>query len=190
MKMNDVLLGLIKLHPGVSGYELRKIICQSTQYFANAQLSQIYPALGQMTKGGLLSFEEKQTDGGRKTKCYHLTETGEEQLLTSLREPINYTLSMNSVRLCMLRITFIGLLSQEEQESFLRDALDYFRFERNELMSGHIALESEYLDSKLAQSTDLLQYWGWEIDYILKAEDRLIAWLETVLTKIQETQNT
>ena len=31
MKLNDVLLGLVKLHPGVSGYELRRIIVQSTK---------------------------------------------------------------------------------------------------------------------------------------------------------------
>lgn len=185
MKINEVLLGLVKMHPGVSGYELRKIISQSTQYFVNAQLSQIYPALKQLTTDGFLSFEEEHTEGGRKTKRYCLTTEGEARLLESLREPNNYTLSLNSVRLCLLKTTFIGLLSREEQEEFLRDSLDYFRFERDELMSGHIALETEYLDPDLAASSDLMKYWSWEIEYILESENRLIAWLEKMLAGLE-----
>lgn len=184
MKINEVLLGLVKMHPRVSGYELRKIISQSTQYFVNAQLSQIYPALKQLTNEGYLSFVEEHTDGGRKTKRYLITEEGEKHFLSSLREPMNYTLSMNSVRLCLMKMTFIGFLSKEEQEEFLRDSLDYFRFERNELMSGHIALETEYLDPELSKSTDLICYWQNEIEYILESEDRLISWLESMLAKL------
>ena len=185
MKLNDVLLGLVKLRPGVSGYELRKIISQSTQYFMNAQLSQIYPALKQMAEEGLIAFEEEMTEGGRATKRYRLTEAGEAQFLACLREPMAYTLSMNSVRQCMLKMTFIGFLPREEQVLFLRDALDYFRYERDELMSGHIAVEEAYLDPTIAATTDLMRFWTWEIEHILESEGRLIAWLESMLIELE-----
>lgn len=185
MKLNDILLGLVKLHPGVSGYELRKIVSRSTQYFMNAQLSQIYPALRQMAEGHLLSFEEERTDGGRLTKRYRLTQKGETEFLAHLRKPINYTLSMNSVRQCLLKMAFIGVLPQDEQALFVRDALDYFRHERDDLMGGHIALEREYLTPEVAESTDLIRMWGWEVDYILETEDRLIVWLESVLVNLE-----
>ena len=185
MKLNDVLLGLVKLHPGVSGYELRKIISQSTQYFMNAQLSQIYPALKQMAEAGLMRYAEEITEGGRATKRYTLTEEGERRLLESLRTPIDYTLSMNAVRLFMLKTTFVGLLPRDEQVEFLRDALDYFRYERSELMAGHIDLERAYLDDDLVQREAVTNFWEAEVAYILATQDNLIAWIEGLLGKLE-----
>ena len=109
MKLSDVLLGLVKLHPGVSGYELRRIISQSTQFFVNAQLSQIYPALKQMTADGLTVFDEVKTEGGRLSKRYYLSPAGEARYLEWLREPIDFTLSLNMQRLFLL--SFFKLLA-------------------------------------------------------------------------------
>lgn len=52
-------------------------------------------------------------------------------------------------------------------------------------MGGHIALESEYLAPEVAESTDLIRMWSWEIDYVLEAEDHLVAWLESVLVNLE-----
>lgn len=185
MKLSDVLLGLVKLHPGVSGYELRRIISQSTQYFMNAQLSQIYPALKQMTGAGLASFDEVITEGGRHSKRYYLTEAGELRYLEWLREPIDYTLSMNTQRQFMLKLTFIGSLPREEQVNYVQDALDYYRYEREELMSDHLELENAYLSPELPEHDDVMRFWQWEIQRIRQQEDEMISWLESVLRELE-----
>ena len=186
MKLNDVLLGLVKLHPGVSGYELRRIIAQSTQYFMNAQLSQIYPALKQMTAAGLMDFEEEMTEGGRASKHYYLSAAGETRYLEWLREPLDYTLSMNTQRLLMLKLLFIGSLPKGEQIDFVQNALDYFRYEHDELMAGHLDLENEYLTQELPERHVIMDFWEREIELIHAREKQLIAWLEGLLKDLEE----
>ena len=189
MKLSDVLLGLVKLHPGASGYELRRIITRSTQYFMNAQLSQIYPALKQMTADGLMTFDEVRTEGGRMSKRYYLSAKGEERYLEWLREPIDYTLSINTKRLFLLKLTFIGSLPKGEQMDYVQDALDYFRFERNEVMAGHLDLENDYLSRDLPEHDTIMQLWQRETDFILTQEDALIAWLERLLVEMDAKES-
>ena len=185
MKLNDVLLGLVKLHPGVSGYDLRRIITQSTQYFMNAQLSQIYPALKQMTADGLMTFDEVTTEGGRMSKRYYLSDSGEARYLEWLREPLDYTLSLNSQREFLLKLTFIGSLPRSEQANYVQDALDYFRYEKDELMSGHIDLESAYLSPDLPEHDAVMNLWQHEIAFIYEREAALVAWLEKLLRELE-----
>ena len=185
MKLNDVLLGLVKLHPGVSGYELRRIIAQSTQYFMNAQLSQIYPALKQMTADGYMTYDEVTTEGGRASKRYRLSPSGEARYLEWLREPIDYTLSMNTQRLLMLKLIFIGSLPKGEQVDFVQNALDYFRYEHDELMAGHLDLENEYLTQELPERDVIMYFWEREIKFIYAREEQLIAWLENLLKDLE-----
>lgn len=185
MKLSDVLLGLVKLHPGASGYDLRRIIAQSTQYFMNAQLSQIYPALKQMTASGLMTFDEVKTEGGRMSKRYYLSKEGEDRYLEWLREPIDYTLSLNSQRQFLLKLTFIGSLPKSEQINYVQDALDYFRYEKEVLMSGHLDLETEYLSESLPEHDAVLRLWQWEVDLILSREDELISRLEQLLQDLE-----
>ena len=185
MKLNDVLLGLVKLHPGVSGYELRRIIARSTQYFMNAQLSQIYPALKQMAADGLMTFDEVRTEGGRFSKRYYLSPTGEARYLEWLREPIDYNFSMNAQRMFMLKLTFIGSLPKDEQVDFLQNALDYFRFEHDELMSEHLELENEYLSPDLPERETLMGVWQSEIQLLRARDEQLIAWIEDMLRDME-----
>lgn len=185
-KLSDVLLGLVKLHPGASGYDLRRIVAQSTQYFMNAQLSQIYPALKQMSAAGLMRFDEVKTAGGRRSKRYYLTEAGEGQYLAWLREPVDYSLGLNAQRLFMLKLTFIGSLPREEQADFLQNALDYFRYERSELMAGHLDLENEYLSDTLPERETVMGFWRWELERILTQEEEFIAWIERMLIEVEQ----
>ena len=185
MKLIDVLLGLVKLHPGVSGYELRRIISQSTQYFMNAQLSQIYPALKQMTAEGLMTFDEVRTEGGRLSKRYYLSPAGETRYLEWLREPIDYTFSMNAQRVFMLKLTFIGSLPKDEQIDFLQNALDYFRFEHDELLSQDLKLENEYMSIDLPERETIMGLWQAEIQLLRAREEQLIAWIEGILRNME-----
>ena len=185
MKLSDVLLGLVKLHPGVSGYELRRIISQSTQFFVNAQLSQIYPALKQMTADGLTVFDEVKTEGGRLSKRYYLSPAGEARYLEWLREPIDFTLSLNMQRLFLLKLTFIGSLPKSEQIDYIQNALDYFRFEKERLEERPLDLETEYLSPNLPEYGSIMGFWQWEMELILAHEGHLIAWLERILRELE-----
>ncbi|MGN0302222.1 MAG: PadR family transcriptional regulator [Anaerotardibacter sp.] len=186
MKVNDILLGLVALHPDISGYELKKIIEGATRYFVTIRLSQIYPALKKMADEGLLSYFEEITEGGRATKRYSLTEAGKEQLIASLKEPINFNMSTNTARVFLLRTTFIGLLSKEDQISFFTAGLEHYKAEREILAKDQFEVLHSFLSDEVAQKDSIHNIWNFEYHHVLEYDEMLIAWIEKVLASLKD----
>ena len=127
-----------------------------------------------MTANGLMAFDEVTTEGGRMSKRYYLSDSGEARYSEWLRWfPLDYTLSLNSQREFLLKLTFIGSLPRSEQANYVQDALDYFRYEKDELMSGHIDLESAYLSPDLPEHDAVMNLWQHEIAFIYEREAAL-----------------
>jgi DNA-binding PadR family transcriptional regulator len=111
MELDCVLLGLIGLHPNVTGYELNRIISESTGYLMSASLSHIYPSLRKLHEKGLVDFIDKPIKNRLAKKIYRITPAGEQALQDWLRTPIEY----NDIdfRPFMLRMSFSPLMSRE-----------------------------------------------------------------------------
>lgn len=181
MKLRDLLLGLIELHPGATGYELKRIIEDSTGYFVNASLGQIYPALKELTGGGAVVFETDMSDGGRDRKRYTVTEEGRRQLLVSLRHVEPLPRSMAAFRQFLLHMTFIGHLDDEEIDSYIRTQLEHFRSERRRVGDDHLDMEREFLHLDGPTRARFLRIWESEYQYLVDDLDRKIAWMESIL---------
>ncbi len=186
MKVNDVLLGLVALHPNISGYDLKKVIDDSTRYFIPIQLSQIYPSLKKMTEEGLLSYSEEITEGGRATKRYCLTKAGEEKLFSVLRNPITFTMSTSSSCEFILRTTFIGLLPKEDQIQFFSVALEHYRKERDTISKKQYEIVHLFLSKSIDQCDSVRNIWERQYEHILKYDDLVINWLEEVLASLED----
>lgn len=87
MRLRDVVLGLVHLHPGATDYELKATIDESTGYFFSASLSQIYPALKELTDSGLLTFTVAELVGKQDRKMYTITPVGGAELERLLTHP-------------------------------------------------------------------------------------------------------
>ena len=87
-KLDSVLLGLIKIHAGATGYDLKTIIGASTGYFFKASFSQIYPALARVVDAGLVTFTESD-ENGRPKKHYLITPAGCDALDAWLADQLN-----------------------------------------------------------------------------------------------------
>jgi DNA-binding PadR family transcriptional regulator len=111
MELDCVLLGLIRLHPDVTGYELNRIISESTGYLMSASLSHIYPSLRKLHEKGLVEFIDKPIKNRLAKKIYRITPAGEQSLQDWLQTPIEY----NDIdfRPFMLRMSFSPLMSIE-----------------------------------------------------------------------------
>src|SRR5512136_1799939 len=88
MDLEYVLLGLIRLHEGVTGYELNRIIKESTGYLMSASLSHIYPTLRKLHERGLVSYRDIPLNNRPDKKVYKITAAGDEKLLAWLEEPV------------------------------------------------------------------------------------------------------
>jgi len=80
------VLGVLTLGPR-SGYDIKKFVEESINYFWRESFGQIYPALKQLASEGLVSGEEAGSTEGPNRVVYSITESGRRELRTWLREP-------------------------------------------------------------------------------------------------------
>jgi PadR family transcriptional regulator, regulatory protein AphA len=80
MELACVLLGLICLHQGVTGYELNRIIEESTGYLLSTSLSRIYPVLRRLYEEGRVSYQNIPLKNRPSKKVYLITPQGEASL--------------------------------------------------------------------------------------------------------------
>ena len=87
--MNVRTLCLAILYFGdATGYEIRKNAQEGIfSYFINASYGAIYPALGKLTKEGLVSCREEVQSGKPNKKIYTLTEAGRGAFIEALHLP-------------------------------------------------------------------------------------------------------
>ncbi|MBM7569005.1 PadR family transcriptional regulator [Paenibacillus sacheonensis] len=85
--LSNALLSMLTRKP-CTGYELTKLL----QLFWQAQHSQIYPLLGKLEQGGLVTFELICQTGKPDKKVYSITDAGTAKLQQWIREqpPMEY----------------------------------------------------------------------------------------------------
>ena len=105
-----VILGMLKL--GVAtGYDIKRIIDDTTRFFWTASYGQIYPELKRLRKAGLVTAREEPR-GKVKRTVYELTPKGEEALREWLTDSEEVLFEIRDESL--LRLFFSDLLSRDE----------------------------------------------------------------------------
>ena len=84
-KIDVVILGLL-FHEDLTGYEIKKRIDGAIGFFWKGSFGNIYPALSDMEKQGLIKRKESQNTGGREKIFYHITKNGVKHLESWIKE--------------------------------------------------------------------------------------------------------
>lgn len=87
-KTKYALLGALSIEP-MSGYEIKKMMAQSTNYFWSESNGQIYPELAKLAKNKFVTVEEKMV-GAKIKKIYTITKIGREKLKEWLMQDFEY----------------------------------------------------------------------------------------------------
>lgn len=185
MLLQYVLLGLIKLRPSVSGYELKSIIDRSTGYFFSASLSQIYPALKYLHAKGFVTYKEEPLTGRQDRKVYTITGKGIEELQSWLTEPLEFAFSMMSFQKFLLQLTFMGSVDKERVLAYLRAGLEHYTREKNEFTAENLSVEKNYIDKDQEDSKKHLIIWQHEFEYILQEINLRINWIKSTIESIE-----
>lgn len=74
-----VILGLLHQNPQ-SGYDLKKIMMDSSIFFWSGNNNQIYTSLTQLYRDGMVSYVVKEMEGKPPKKIYTITKKGEDLL--------------------------------------------------------------------------------------------------------------
>ena len=169
-----VILGMLKL--GVpTGYDIKKMIDDSTRFFWTASYGQIYPELKRLRKAGLVRAKEEPR-GKVKRTVYELTPKGEEALREWLTDRENVIFEIRDESL--LRLFFADVLPKDDvlanlrmQQMIFELILERFReIEADARPGADDGLEYPYLVLRYG-----LDFITWARDWYADVERRIAA---------------
>jgi PadR family transcriptional regulator, regulatory protein AphA len=172
-KSKYALLGILSIGPG-SGYDIKKLMEQSTSNFWNESYGQIYPILKQLVKQGLATSHTEKQEGKPERYVYTLTGKGLEELRHWLTEPIEHTVERNELLLKL----FFG------RQNSIADNVEHvqqFRTLQEQLLHKYQGIEG-FLKANCADNPDLC-YALITVRYGILRCQALLAWCaETIDT--------
>jgi DNA-binding PadR family transcriptional regulator len=182
MRLEDVVLALIELHPGVTGYDLASIIRTNVSRFYSTTLSQIYPALRSLTSQGLVEFEDQTSDGGRAKKAYTITGAGREHLTRFYATPTAYGGEFADFGHFLLLAILLPGAEDAQVRQRLAEARDGFAAQRDHVAARR-SLDREISFARLSgpRADRYMALWNPIMDYLLADYGLKIAWLDSLL---------
>jgi DNA-binding PadR family transcriptional regulator len=181
VELDCVLLGLIRLHQGVTGYELNRIIRESTGYLMSASLSHIYPSLKRLHEKGLVTYVDSPMKNRPTKKIYHITPAGDEALQAWLEVPVEANLDFKPF---CLKMAFSPLMRKET----ILQHIDREITCREKLRQGRepgIQVEVDYLDKERFNRPRAEILWESIYQVQFQTETLRVAWLREWRKKIE-----
>lgn len=168
-KSRYALLGMLSLVPNSSGYDIKKLMESSTQYFWKESFSSIYPVLQELEKEGLVLPEDNPSKSDRQRNLYSLSPAGDQALKEWLAKPAEVEQSRNEL---LLKIFFGGVVPFsiskkhiEEHQAILKEKKKIFMEIREQLHREN-------------QGEAGLPYWLMTLDYGVRHVQASLEWCE------------
>jgi len=175
MVLENVLLGLIYMHNDVTGYELNRIMRESTGYLLSASLSHIYPALKRLHELGLVSYQDFPIKNRPAKKIYTITPAGEGALQAWLSEPVEE--NVLDARPFYLKMAFSPLMDKDIILAHIDREIE--RLEQyHRTMERDIQKEMNYLDKSKFDRSKASLLWGGINQVTIQADAMRLAWLK------------
>ena len=174
-KSKYAVLGALSVCPG-SGYDIKKLMEQSTSNFWNESYGQIYPILKQLIEEGLATSHTEKQEGKPERYVYTLTERGTEELERWLAEPVEYVGERNEL---LLKLFFGKHVPVEKNIEHIRT----FQQLQIQLLRKYENIE-RYLQAGMASDPDLLHPLL-TLRYGIHRCQALLAWCEETLATLQ-----
>jgi DNA-binding PadR family transcriptional regulator len=142
LELDCVLLGLIRLHQGVTGYELSRTLRESTGYLMSVSLSHIYPALRRLHERGLVTYKSVPMTNRPEKKVYQITPGGEQALQVWLEAPVEFSLDLKPF---FLKMAFSPLMTKDTILAHIDREIARVEYPERPQERG-VHMEMEYLD--------------------------------------------
>ena len=179
MRIDNVLLGLIRMHPRISGYQLKAVINDSTGFFFSAHNSQIYPALRRLHQKGWATYEVVSQDGKPNLKLYTLTDAGIEALEAWLTESFDFQRSRDAMDYYFLKLIFMGHLDRQQILDYVEFGIERISHFKEVMTEENLEREKEFIEDVEGEPYEAyLKIWSGELGFILDDLQRKIERLE------------
>ena len=181
MSLKHTLLGFLNYGPQ-TGYDLKKHIDNSTQFFWHARLSQIYPTLKRMEEDSWVESTVMPQEDKPDKKFYMIRSKGRDALMSWLDEFPGEIAPEK--RPDLLRIFFAGALDKENILTHLRyqSALHRTQFQKYQTET------SDYIEDVIAETSLEREGVLWELtrQFGEEYERMYIAWLEQAIQTVED----
>lgn len=186
MKLEYLLLSLIRINPEVSGYQLKTIITKSSGYFIPVHLSQIYPTLKKMSTSGWVTYRVEEQVGKPSLKLYTITEDGKAVLDAWLVEPFEFTMTRANLDQFFIKLLCMGHVGNEEICAYIDTGIEQLRKAHAEWGNSDLAVEKAFLSvPEKGVREKYLTLWESEHDYMIDDLDLRIKQLENLKERLQ-----
>ena len=181
MSLKYTLLGFLSYGP-LTGYDLKKHMDNSTQFFWYAGLSQIYPTLKKLAEEGLVEATVIPQEGKPDKKIYLITEAGRAMLMDWLVEPIDKLSPTKDPAL--LKLFFSGALDKETLLEQLRRQLALHRAQ----LAHYQQETTAYIEQIIAETGLTREGALWELtrQFGEEYERAYIRWLEQAIEAVEQ----
>ena len=169
------ILGFLTLGP-MSGYDIKKLVEESTENFWSESFGQIYPALRRLAGDGLIEKEEAPSEGGRPRHVYSINDRGREALAAWLREPTDPP----PVRIELLLKLFFGARCDRDTN---RQQILAYREQMERDLERYRSID-ERLHRERAGDADL-PYWLLTLRFGERDRAAHIAWCDEALAVLE-----
>lgn len=178
-ELDYILLCLIRMHPDISGYDLRSIINKSTGFFFHAHLSQIYPALKRLSERGLVEHTLVKRESQPNLKLYRITEDGIDAANSWLTQPFVFEYTTENAQHYFLKLILMGHAESEALLAYIDQGIAAFSHQRDLLAEYDLQTEREFVEGAdpIARSR-YLTVWEHEYDFMLRELNERVKWLE------------
>lgn len=185
MDLDYVLLGLIRMNPDVTGYELKGIINDSTGFFFPAHLSQIYPSLKKMTGNGWVVYSITTRETKPDLKRYRITDEGIEALEEWLVQPFDFQKTRSNYDMYFMKLIFMGHLPPDKTVKYIDSGIDHFTEHLADIKAENLQHETGFISVAEQDVHDrYMVLWSNEFDFIIREMEARIDWLKELRAQL------
>lgn len=187
MKIDYVLLGLIRMRPALSGYDMKDIISRSTGFFFTAHLSQIYPSLKKMAEAGWVEYSTDVQEGKPDRKLYTITRAGSAALDEWLLEPFAFKWTRASLDEYFMKLIFMGHLEPDRVVGYLDQGIAYISEKLAETRADNLETEYGFIGNLAEPEHGRYEaIWSEEFDFTIRELEGRLDWLRRLRVKMLE----
>ena len=173
------ILGLLSIQP-MSGYDMRKELQQTLNYFWKESNGQIYPGLKRLAAQGLIARVHDRRKNRRERQVYTLTAQGRLRLRNWLAQPPG----AQPVRSELLMKLFLG---HSAPAGACLEHIRRYRTEQESLLAMFLVIRDSV--RKEHRSSPHLRYWAALIEHGIRIRGAEIEWCHLALRMLGSTAN-
>lgn len=171
-----VILGMLAIEP-MSGYQIRKEIKESTEFFWTESNGQLYPALKKCIEDGFIKTQATSVlPVGKDKKTYAITLKGKKHLQNWLAESVRKSTARNEL---LLKLFFGNSTSLENNILHLQNkALDLEKGLQTYRIIKQSLLKNE-------QQSPHLPYWLITLEFGIAQSESCLQWCKQSIKKLE-----